>query len=720
MSERAPLSPSLHGNPNLDTWIRIDRDGTVHVSTGKVELGQGLRTAIARIAAEELDVSLERVRVHTADTDMGPVEFPTVGSMSVEHSGAAVRLAAAEARQVMLEAAALRLGAPISELAVSDGRVQVKGRRDAGVGYGELQGGRRFEREITGEARPKSPAEYRIVGKPGPRIDLEKKLTGGAFLHDLRFPGMLFGRVVRPPSETAELTTVDLDSVRALPGVVTVVRDGRFLGVVAEREEQAERAREHLRDVCSWKVPETLPNASDLIEWLLALPCESYPVLNGTAEPRPVEPHVDPTGAAVTLAARYARPFLMHAAIGPSAAVAQWRDDRLSVWSHSQGVAMLRLALAFVLGVEPDAIRVAHADGPGCYGHNGADDAALDAALLARAVPGQPVMLQWTREDEHLHEPYGPAMCVDLRASLDAAGDIIDWSHETTSLTHVGRPMPSAETSQLLAAWHLAKPFARPEPAARLGHEVGIHRNASPAYSFPRVRVVKRLAKTRAFRTSSLRGLGAFANVFAIESFMDELADAAGADPVELRLRHLEDGRARAVVEAAASRADWRTAGGAGHGQGFAFARYENYKAYAAVVVEVEVASDGEIRLRRAVIAADAGQVVDPSGLVNQLEGGFLQAASWTLREEVRFDTRRITSSDWETYPILGFADVPEIETFLLDRPDQPCLGAGEATQGPTPAAIANAVFHATGVRLRRTPFTPERMRAELSLPGQA
>lgn len=715
MSGAPPLSPSLQSNRALDRWIRIDADGTIHVFTGKVELGQGLRTAIARIAAEELDAALERIVVHTADTAVGPVEFPTVGSMSVEHSGSAVRQAAAEARRLLLEAAAKRLGLPLDALETRGGRVCEKG-GGRGFDYAELQGGRHFEHEIAGEVSAKPPAEYRIVGKSGPRIDLLDKLTGGAFLQDIRLPGMLFGRVVRPPNSEALLAGADLDAVRALPGVVAVVRDGRFLALAAEREEQAEQASEQLRGSCEWTLPEVFAGAlRDPIEWLRAQPCECYPVVDGTAVDEPVAPHVDPPDAVTTLSASYARPFVMHAAIGPSAAIARLDGDRLTVWSHSQGVALLRLALADALGLSRKLIRVIHADGPGCYGHNGADDAALDAALLARAVPGRPVMLQWTREDEHRWEPYGPAMSIDLRASLDASGRVVDWSHETTSLTHLGRPIPGENGSQLLAAWHLESPQPRPELRARLGREVGIHRNAWPAYSFPRVRVVKQLAKTRVFRTSSLRSLGAFANVFAIESFLDELAAAAGVDPVEQRLRYLDDPRARAVIETAAERAGWGSAGGEGRGQGFAFARYENAKTYAAVVVEVSVSEGGAIRLERAVIAADAGRVVDPSGLVNQLEGGLLQAASWTLREEVRVDSRTIASVDWETYPILGFQDVPEIETAVLDRPEEPSLGAGEATQGPTPAAIANAVFHATGARLRRTPFTPERLRAARS-----
>jgi CO/xanthine dehydrogenase Mo-binding subunit len=496
--------------------------------------------------------------------------------------------------------------------------------------------------------------------------------------------------------------------------VVAVVRNGSFLGLVAEREEQAVWARERLRDAATWAETPSLPADRDLVDWMLEQPRESYAVVGGTAEDRAPEPHVPPANAAVSLQARYARPYLMHASIGPSAALAELRDGRLTVWTHSQGIGLARDAIAQVLEMPRDAVRLVHADGAGCYGHNGADDAALDAALLARAVPGRPVMLQWMRDDEHCWEPYGPAMVVDLRGSLDASGNVIDWSHEVTSQTHVGRPIPGQTGSRLLAAWHLDPPHERPAPKPRFGLEIGIHRNAHPGYAFARTRVVKHLVRSEPLRTSSLRGLGAFANVFAIESFMDELAHAARIDPVDFRLRHLEDERARAVVRAAAETAGWPGETGSGRALGLAYGRYTNSKTYAAVAVDLAVDDAGAIRLKRAVIAADAGQVIDPQGLANQLEGGFVQAASWTLFEEVRFDSTRVRSRDWDGYPILGFADVPEVETVLLDRPEHRPLGAGEATQGPTPAAIANAVFRATGRRPRRTPFTPARVRAAL------
>jgi nicotinate dehydrogenase subunit B len=366
-------------------------------------------------------------------------------------------------------------------------------------------------------------------------------------------------------------------------------------------------------------------------------------------------------------------------------------------------------------------VRVIHVQGPGCYGHNGADDAALDAALLARALPGRPVSLKWSRADEHAWEPYGPAAVFQMQASLNSSGDVIDWNHDVWGYTTIGRPRPSGDTSGMLAAWHLAEPFRRPRPISSRGPHVGLHRNADPLYAFPRRRIVKHFVPDTPLRTSALRSLGAFANVFAIESFMDELAHAAGADPVEFRLRHLADERARAVIEAAAEKAGWKVGQrlqGEGRGRGVAFAQYKNRQSYIALIVELSVNPDsGHVRLERAVIAADAGQVVNPDGLSNQLEGGVLQAASWTLKEQVAFDRDGVISLDWYSYPVLRFPEAPTVETVLLNRPGQPFLGSGEAAPVPTGAAIANAIFDAVGVRLREIPFTPGRVKAALERP---
>jgi CO/xanthine dehydrogenase Mo-binding subunit len=693
------------------------------VRSGKVELGQGIATAIALIAADELDVPLERVRVEPVDTERSPNEFITAGSQSIETSGSAVRQAAAEARRALLELAAERLDTPASRLRVEAGVVHA-GDPARGVSYAELLGGRAFDRPVSmgPSARAKRPPERRLVGRAALRRDLPDKVFGvPRFVHDLELRDLVHARVVRPPGPGSRLLEVELEATRTLPGVIEVVRDGSFLGVAAEREEQALAAAEQLRRRARWTAPERLPDPERVGDWLEAHTIESLLVEAGEPVETPIQP-LEPSPAAVhTLEATYDRPYQMHASLGPSCAAARFERGRLEVWTHSQGPFVLRDSLARVLDLTPGSIRVRHVEGPGCYGHNGADDVALDAALIARALPGRSVLVAWTREDEHVWEPYGPAMRVRTCASLDAGGRILDWSHDVWSHTHSGRPLPYPDASGLLAAWQLERPLPRPEPRAMRSRHGGIHRNADPIYTIPRRRIVKHLAAHGPLRTSSLRSLGAYANVFAIESFLDELASLAGVDPVELRLRHLSDERARAVVEAAVERAGWSPSApsGSGRGRGIGFARYKNAQCYAAVVVELEVEdATAEVRLRRAVIAADAGCVIDPDGLTNQLEGGFVQSASWTLREAVRFDAAGVSSRDWESYPILGFADVPELETVLLDRPELPSLGAGEATQGPTAGAIANAIFHATGLRLRSIPFTPERLREAAARAG--
>jgi CO/xanthine dehydrogenase Mo-binding subunit len=708
------IPPSLQRNPELDRWIRIGDDGTLIVRTGKVELGQGIKTAIARIAAEELDVSLERVRVFGADTADGPNELYTVGSNSLEESGVAVRQAAAEARAYLLQLAAAELGAPLAALQVDDGNISCLG-LERTTSYWQLFAGKRFDCKVTGAARPKSPEQYRLLGRSGPRLGMAELATGRArFVQDLRLPGMVFARVVRPPRPAARLESLDEAPVRALPGVVAVVRDGSFLAVAAEREEQAIAAQLALAKHAHWSERRALGSHESLRAHMLAAQPRSFPVIDGTAVEGELRAIAAPPDAAQTLRATYSRPFLLHGSIGPSAAVAHEVDGQLTIWSHSQGVAILALAIAQALRLPNERLRLIHLEGPGCYGHNGADDAALDAALVARALPGRPVHLQWTRDDEHAWEPCGSAMVIEMQASLDREGRVIDWNHDTRSYTHMYRGIPYGErVSGLVAAWHREAPLLPPTARPALAPHAGIHRNADPLYTFPRRRIAKHFLADPPLRSSSLRGLGAYGNVLALESFMDELAHAAGVDPVEFRLRNLADERAKAVIRAAAERAGWSSESrGAGRGRGIGFARYKNQKTWAAVVVELAVDdASAAIRLEHVVIAADAGQIVDPEGTTNQLEGGVLQSASWTLKEQVTFGAAGVTSRDWQSYPILGFKEVPEIETVLLDRPGQPWLGAGEATQGPTAAAIANAIFDATGLRLRDTPFTAERLR---------
>jgi nicotinate dehydrogenase subunit B len=703
---------SLVNTPDLDAWVRINPDGTITLFTGKVELGQDLKTSIAMIGADELDVSLERIRVVTADTAQSPDEGYTVGSMSLETSGNAIRYAAAEVRHTVLSVAHEELEAPRERLTVTDGTIAdpVTGRSTT---YWDLFAGQLFGARVTGAAQPKGPEAYRIVGRPAKRLDLLAKVTGTAcFVHDLDLPDMVHGRVVRPPAYRASLVTVDEGAVAQRPGVVRVVRDGSFLAVIAQREEQAVEAMEALRKTATWETDTALPSHETLFDHLLAQPDQAFLVVDGSPVEGPIPPIGVPAEAEQTLAATYYRPYHMHASLGPSAAVAQWVDGKLTVWTHSQGVYGLRAALAQVLSMPEEDIRAIHLDGPGCYGHNGADDAALDAALLARAVPGRPVSLKWTRTDEHTWEPYGAAAVIKMQASLDAGGDVVDWNHDVWGYSHLGRARALSRTSGLLAAWHLAEPFKRPTPRPSRGPHVGIHRNADPLYAFPRRRIVKHFVPDSPLRTSALRGLGSYANVFAIESFMDELAHAAGVDPVEFRLRHLADERARSVIQAATGRAGSQPAG---RGRGIAFARYKNRQGYVAVVLDLCVDQDsGQIHLERAVVAADVGQIVNPDGLSNQLEGAVIQSASWTLKEQVAFGPHGITSVDWDSYPILRFDDASEIETVLLNRPGQPYLGIGEGAMGPVPAAIANAIFDAAGIRLRQIPFTPGRVQEAL------
>jgi CO/xanthine dehydrogenase Mo-binding subunit/aerobic-type carbon monoxide dehydrogenase small subunit (CoxS/CutS family) len=717
LSESLP-SPLME-TPGLDDWVRVNHDGTITLYTGKVELGQDLRTSIAMIGAEELDVSLDRIRVVTADTAQTPDEGYTVASMSLETSGNAIRYAAAEVRHIALSVAHEELEVPLERLTVTDGAIMDRA-TGRSVTYWDLFAGKRFGQRVSGRARPKGPDAYRIVGQPTPRLDLLAKVTGAPyFVHDLQLPGMVHGRVVRPPAYSARLVAVSEEAISQLPGVVALVRDGSFLGVVAEREEQAVRAAEALCRSAAWQADANLPGSEALFDRMLDQPDQAFLVVDGTPIAGPVPEIEVPADAVQTLAATYYRPYHAHASLGPSAAVAQFIEGKLTVWSHSQGVYPLRRALAQVLSMPEEDIRAIHVPGPGCYGHNGADDAALDAALLARAMPGRPVSLKWTRTDEHTWEPYGAAMVMQMQASLDAEGEVVDWNHDVRGYTHTARARgDEVNISALLAAWYLATPFERPPQKPRIGPQVGLHRNAEPLYAFPRRRIVKHFLSDSPLRTSSLRGLGSYANVFAIESFLDEVAHAAGVDPVAFRLRHLADERARAVIEAAVERAGPRQAG---LGRGLAFARYKNRQSYVCALVDLQVRTgSGQIRLERAVLAADAGQIVNPDALSNQLEGAFLQAASWTLKEEVTFDRHGVTSVDWYSYPILRSRDTPRIETVLLNRRGQPYLGLGEGVQGPVPAAIANAVFDAAGIRLRHIPFTPARVKAALNARGGA
>jgi CO/xanthine dehydrogenase Mo-binding subunit len=587
LTQAAPLPGSLNTNRMLDAWIRINADGTATVFTGKVELGQGILTALAQIAAEELDLPLARLRLISGDTGLTPNEGVTAGSQSIENSGTALRLACAEARAILLELAAKRNGWSADTLTVIDG--VISGPNGQKLSYGEIAAASEAElhREASGKVKPKPAGAHKIVGRSIPRQDIPAKVTGGvAYVQDMRLPAMLHGRVVRPQRYDAKLESIDEAKIKAMPGVVAVVRDGSFLGVIAEREEQAVKAR-----------------------------------------------------------------------------------------------------------------------------------AALDAALLARATPDRPVRLQWMRDDEFAWEPYGAAMIMQAKAALDSEGRIADWQYELWSNTHSTRPQ-STSGANVLAAWYLSEPQMMGPPQGIPQPAGGGDRNSIPLYDFPSQRVVHHFIPEMPLRVSALRTLGAYANVFAIESFMDELALLANADPVAFRLAHLKDPRARAVIEAVAEKAGWKPGEKSDglRGRGIGFAKYKNLACYVAVVADVEVErQSGVIAVPRMYAAVDAGLIINPDGLASQIEGGIVQSTSWTLKEEVRFDKNGIRTRDWPSYPILTMPEVPKIDIALINRPAERSLGVGEGSQGPTVAAISNAFARATGKRLRDLPFTPAKVKAALA-----
>ncbi len=614
----------------LPQRVRPEPDGTVSIATGKVELGQGIHTALAQIAAEELGVALEKIKILPPSTEYCPDEGVTSGSLSIQDGGRALRKACAELL-----------------------------------------------------AAPEKPASrYGIVGTSAPRRDLPAKFAGRAsFIQDMTLPRMLHGRVLR--------------GVKEAPAIPGRVRNGSFAGVLAEREEDAIAAMKKLRAGATLAEGPRVPE--DIHAWLKAHVAEDH-----VAKESP-DPAAKARGVK-RVQATYRKPYIAHASIGPSCALAQWQEGRLEVWTHSQGIFNLRRELAMILGFPEEDIVVRHVEGAGCYGHNGADDVALDAALLARGANGRPVRVQWSREDEFAWEPYGPAMLVSLDAQLDAAGSLVSWRHDLWSNGHTRRP-GRAGKPVLAAAAHLESPFELAPPSNPPLPAGGADRNAIPVYDVPDLLVMNHYVREAPLNVSSLRSLGGFGNVFAIESFMDELAAAAGVDPVAFRLKHLKDERAKAVIEEVMRKAGfWKKAENTGRGIGFA--RYKNIGAYCAVVAQVEAGR--ELRVTRLVAAVDVGLPVNPDGVANQIEGGCIQAASWTLKEAWRPGVL-----GWEDYPILRFSEVPAVEVIVL-RNEHPSVGAGECSMGPTGAAIANALHDALGVRVRELPLTAERIAAAL------
>jgi nicotinate dehydrogenase subunit B len=694
-----PLPADLAANPVLARWLDFRRDGEVMIRTGKVEYGQGIWTALAQVAAEELQVTLARVRVASVSTSTSPNEGVTAGSLSVQDSGSALRQVCAQARNLLLAAAATKLGVGHAALAVADGQVRTAD-GPIGLSYWTLARPEMLDRPADGPVPSRPPGEWSVAGRSAPRLDIPDKVTGRPrFLHDLVLPGMAHGRVVRPPARAADLTGLaDLD----LGLETVVVRDGSFLGVVAETDRAARRAAGRVARAAQWQITPSLPDPGDLRGFMLAARSEVQTVVDQPAA-------VAAGTATCTLTAEFTRPFIAHASVAPSCAIARWDGESVTVWCHSQGIFLLRNAIAAGLGLAAGQVTVQYVEGAGVFGQNGADDVAMDAVLLARAVPGRAVRVEWTREDEMCWSPLGSAMLARVSADLDTGGRIVTWRQDVWSNGFMGRPTQGGDP-RLLALTQLAG--GRPMSAAadlQPANWMGASRNSVPGYDIPGIHVTRHRVLDMPIRTSSLRSLGAHLNVFAIESFMDELAAAAGADPVRFRLAHLTDPRARQVLTQAADMAGWDTRvrrDGTGYGAGVA--RYSGVAGYCAAVAEVE--ADTDIRVRRLWLAVDVGRVINPDGVINQVEGGAVQSASWTLREQVRFDRDQITSAGWDSYPILRFTDTPEVMVRVMDAPGEAEVGAGEVAQGPVAGAIGNAVADAVGVRVRDLPLTRERV----------
>ena len=699
------LNGSLKQTPWLDAWIRVDGTGHITVFTGKAELGQGIRTALTQVAAEELDVPPYSIELITADTWRTPDEGLTAGSHSMQDSGTAIRNAAANVRMRLVQAAAAAWRAKDDAIATSgEGHVcHPDGRR---VSYGDLAQSLSLHVEAIADVPLRNPAQFRTMGTAMARVDIPAKLTGGtAFLNDLRPAGMLHARVVRGPSEGTHLQSRPATSLSGRPGSAKVIRVGTFTAVVAEQEWAAITAMRDLQKR-PWVRTAPPPPNGDVFAALKSLPAQDILV---------ADTHSETAAAVTTIKARYTRPWLSHGSIGPSSAIAHFDGGVMTVWTHSQGVFQVRNFIAELLDLSRQNVHVIHAEGAGCYGQNGADDVAADAAIIAKALPGRPIRLQWMREQEFGWEPLGPAMATELEAALDSNQRIVSWRHEIWSNRHNDRPQNAGG----VWAGSEVQPAFGPQQGAPVPMPEGDgHRNSKPLYALPNMHVVYHYLPDMPLRVSALRSLGAHVNVFSIESMMDELAKACAIDPLALRLAHMQDPRAVAVMQTATEHFGWskRSPGDGRRGCGLGFARYKNSGAYCCVVFEIELDREtGLINIRRVVAAVDAGLAVNPDGIRNQIEGGIIQSLSWTSCEAVALDANGRTSLDWNSYPILRFSGVPDsIEVLLVDRPNMPFLGVAEAAQGPAAAALANAFSDATGVRLRDMPLSPSRVRVAI------
>jgi nicotinate dehydrogenase subunit B len=691
----------------VDSFLTIDPDGAVTVYSGKVDLGTGVKTALTQIVADELDVTMSSVRIVQGDTLTTPDQGPTFGSLSIQIGGMQIRNAAALARAALLEAAAERLNAKPEELSIENGVIT---NPTGQVTFGQLIGGKTFDLKVdhTKPPRWKDAKAYKHIGTSVARLDIPDKVTGRfTYMHDVRVPGMLHGCVVRPPAIGAELEAVDEASIRAIPGIVKVVREGNFLGVVAESEWSAIRAARGLE--ATWSEWKGLPEQAKLYEYVRGSKVAKDEVtgnVGNTAEAMAKD-------GVKKLAATYDFAIHTHGSIGPSCAIAEFKDGKLTSWSASQMTHSLQKQLAKMLALPVENVRCIYVEGSGCYGRNGHEDAAADAAILAKAV-GKPVRVQWSRADEHGWDPKGPPTLIDMRAALDGA-NVAAWESEF----FIPQQTPNMFLVPLMAATLSGL------PADETIAPGNIFQNSNIPYKFANIKAVCHRLETTPLRPSWIRTPGRMQNTYANECFMDELAAAAGEDPIAFRRKVLDpaDKRGLEVLDRVAQLAKWESraspkpgeSGDVVTGRGVSYCKYELVRTYIAVVAEVEVTkSTGVIRVTRFHVAHDCGQIINPDGLRNQIEGNVIQTVSRTLIEEVKFSRSAVTSLDWASYPILTFPEVPEIVMDLIDRPSEKPWGAGEPSAAVVPSAISNAVFDATGVRLRSVPYTRDKVKAAM------
>jgi nicotinate dehydrogenase subunit B len=688
---------SLRKANQVNAWLQVLEDGRIRVFSGKVELGQGIRMAIRQVAAEELDMELDQVEVQLAETGLTPDEGYTAGSNSIPSSAMSVRYAAATARQKLLELASEKLNTTVEDLLLYNGKVKAKKSKES-LTFAEILEGVQIDMEVTTPVQVKSNKAHKYIGKAIPRTDIEKMVRGEqVHIQDLRFPGMVHARVMRPPSYKSQLVKVDDSGIASeVLGVIKTVVNGSFVGVIAEREYQAVKAEQYLRDHSEWTDTAPFPDQENMYDYIKTI----------ADEPRSIRNEGDVKAAfdgLETLKATYTKPYIAHGSMGPACGLTMYDGDVLHIWSHSQGIYPLRNALAAMLNMEHDKIHIISVPGAGCYGHSTADDAASDAAILALEYPGKHVRVQWSRHDEHTWDPFGSAIIMEVEASLDTSGKISSWKSDVWTDSHSTRPNNDAGT--VLAARYLENPF---QMKSR-GYLGGGHRNADPYYNIPNMQLNAHYYEGP-LRVSSLRSLGAYTAIFSIESFIDKLAEKAEKDPLEFRLAHLDDERAITVIQKIQGMTSQENPG-EGEGIGYAFCRYKNTAAYGTVAAKVFVdKTTGKVQVKKMWAAVDVGEVINLDGIINQTEGGMIQAASWTLKEKVTFNDKKITSTDWVKYPVFRFSEIPEVEVAIINRPNKPAEGGGEVSMPPTGAAIGNAVYKACGKRVYNLPITPEQI----------